>query len=128
MKKVSIILLSGIIACSSTSKIARTSSSDIASNQLASVELPEATNSTTTPVSDPEMAKAAIMGSITAKRLTDGKKIYIQRCTKCHSMKDPANYTVQQWEPILRKMFVKARLTDEHDKELIRDYVIVRSK
>jgi hypothetical protein len=43
-------------------------------------------------------------------------------------MKDPANYTVQQWELILVKMFVKARLSDEDDKTVIRNYVIANSK
>lgn len=96
---------------------------------MASVALlPDASNSTPTTVTDPELVKAAIKGSITAERLAEGKKIYIQRCTKCHSMKDPANYTVQQWEPILVKMFVNTRLADEHDKTLIREYVIAKSK
>jgi hypothetical protein len=43
-------------------------------------------------------------------------------------MKEPANYTVEQWEPILLRMVVKAELTDEHEKTLIRDYVTAKSK
>lgn len=129
MKKVLIIFLTGIMACNSSSKVAKTSSTETASGQLASVPLlPEATNSTPSPVTDPELVKASIRSSMTAERLAEGKKIYIQRCTKCHSMKDPANYTVQQWEPILVKMFVRAKLADEHDKTVIRDYVIASSK
>lgn len=116
------------MACNSSSKVPKTST-ETASSQSAPVPLlPEATNSTPSPETDPELRKAAIKSSMTAERLSEGKKIYIQRCTKCHSMKDPANYTVQQWELILVKMFVKARLSDEDDKTVIRNYVIANSK
>src|SRR6476469_8733153 len=117
MKKVLILFLTGTMACNSSSKLAKTATPEIGSGQMASVTVsPEAANSIPAPVTDPELVKATIKSSMTAKRMSEGKKIYIQRCTKCHSMKDPANYTVQQWEPVLARMFVRSRLSDEHDK------------
>jgi hypothetical protein len=125
MKKVFVIFLTVIIACNSSSKVAKTSSQEIAPNPV--IILPEAGNLSSAET-DPSLEKATIKNNMTPKRLSEGKKIYIQRCTKCHSMKEPANYTVQQWVPILGKMFVNAKLSDEHDKTLIKNYVIANSK
>ena len=84
---------------------------------------------TTVTVADPELAKAIVkVPGMTAERLAEGNKIYIQDCTRCHGMKEPSNFTSAQWEPILLRMFVKAKLTDEHEKAIITDYVMAKSK
>jgi hypothetical protein len=123
MKKLGIILLTGLMACSSSSKIKKTNT--VAATSTTPVEV---STIPVTPV-DPELEKAMIkVPGITAERLAEGQKIYMQDCTRCHAMKDPANYTPLQWEPILVRMFANAKLTDEHEKTLIRDYVMAKSK
>lgn len=41
-----------------------------------------------------------------------GKEIYENNCAKCHQLYDPKSYSIQEWQPILKKMQVKARLQD----------------
>ncbi len=84
MKKCFIILSAGIMACHSTKKIT-------------TIEKP--------PEISPELqhAQAKVPG-ITMDRLTSGSKVYTQNCTACHALKEPANYTMEQWEPILMRM------------------------
>ena len=121
MKKLCIILLTGMMACSSSSKIKKTTT-------VAPTTPVEVATIPVTPV-DPELEKAMIkVPGITAERLAEGQKVYMQDCTRCHAMKDPANYTPIQWEPILVRMFANAKLTDDHEKTLIRDYVMAKSK
>lgn len=108
MKKCFIILLASIVACHSTKKITTAEKSPEISPEL-------------------QHAQAKIPG-ITMDRLTSGSKIYAQDCTRCHALKEPANYTIEQWEPILTRMYIKANITDEGEKTLIRDYVIAKSK
>ena len=129
MKKLLIILVTGMMACSSSSKIKKTTAVTVPTTTVDSTTVTTTTTTTTVSATDPEMAKAMMkVPGITAERLTEGQKVYVQDCTKCHALKDPANYTPQQWEPILVKMFANAKLTDEHEKGLIRDYVLAKSK
>ena len=110
MKKCFLILLAGMMACHSSKKMAA----------------PQAAKA---PEVNPELqhAQAKVPG-ITMDRLTEGSKVYAQNCAKCHSLKDPANYTMERWDPILKRMFPKAKVTDEAQQNLIRDYVMAKSK
>jgi len=54
--------------------------------------------------------------------------MYIRDCSGCHALKNPVNYTTEQWYPILTRMFVKSKITDSITKDLITDYVISKSK
>lgn len=65
---------------------------------------------------------------ITMEQLNLGKKTYIRSCAGCHALKDPAKYTPAKWEPILKKMFVKAKISDSTKILLITNYVIAKSK
>ncbi len=48
-----------------------------------------------------------------------GKEIYENNCAKCHQLYDPKSYSIQDWQPILKKMQIQARLQDaEMDKIL----------
>ena len=115
MKKFSIILLLGLIACGSASKI---------KNSTTTLPAPVAGSGTRDQVSG--IKNGEFPGVTTEKQ---AYKIYIRSCTSCHALKDPAKYTAEQWEPILPKMFVKAKLTSsEHEMAAIRDYVMARAK
>ncbi len=86
------------------------------------------TNKTITEV-NPELANAqAKVPGITMKELTDGRKLYIERCSNCHALKSPGDYTSQQWVPILAKMTERAHIYDEGQKQLIRNYLVAHSK
>ena len=65
---------------------------------------------------------------ITLTELQQGYKLYTIKCSACHRLHDPAEFTSQKWEPILLKMFGKAKITEENQKTLIHNYIITKSK
>ena len=65
---------------------------------------------------------------ITMERLKHGTRIYIRNCSACHALHSPTQFTAQQWQPILIKMFVKAKIKDSKTKTLITDYIVAKSK
>jgi len=58
---------------------------------------------------------------------TAGKDTYVAKCQQCHGLKDPGNYTVAQWGPILDHMAKKAQL-DETEKANVLAYVDANAK
>jgi len=85
--------------------------------------------STPKPEVNPELlsARAKVPG-ITLQELADGKKLFVERCSNCHALKNPSDYTPQQWDPILVRMTMKAHISDEGQKLLIRNYLVANSK
>ena len=65
---------------------------------------------------------------ITLNELQQGYSIYSIKCSACHRLHDPAEYPPDKWNPILSKMYIKAKITDENQKTLISNYVIAKSK
>lgn len=59
---------------------------------------------------------------ITFEELQDGYNLYIANCSGCHSLHVPSSKTEKQWEIILPKMVLKAKL-NIHEQELIRNYI-----
>lgn len=59
--------------------------------------------------------------------LQSGKRIYTDKCSGCHGVKNPAHYTAIQWESIMVKMGKKAKLKTE-EFEVISRYLITLSK
>ncbi|MCG2614482.1 hypothetical protein LZZ85_09330 [Terrimonas sp. NA20] len=47
---------------------------------------------------------------VSAETLAAGHTIYSTRCAKCHGEKPVANWTAEEWKPILKSMIPKARL------------------
>lgn len=57
--------------------------------------------------------------------LAEGKSLFVNNCAKCHNLKNPNNYTTEEWTPILLRMQKKAKITDA-DREAIYNYVTFR--
>ncbi|HMI06706.1 MAG TPA: cytochrome c [Flavobacterium sp.] len=45
--------------------------------------------------------------------LEEGKSLYENDCAKCHGLYKPTDFTREEWGPIMAKMQIKARITDE---------------
>lgn len=56
-----------------------------------------------------------------------GKAVFVNRCGKCHALKQPNNYTKGQWENILKAMAPKAKLTAE-ETDQVSAYLLANSK
>ena len=50
---------------------------------------------------------------LSSTQLKDAKKIYVNKCAKCHEFYDPKAYSDSEWKEWMLKMKKKARLKDE---------------
>lgn len=77
--------------------------------------------------SDLVRAQQQIPG-ITLYELQAGYKLFMNKCSGCHRLHNPREYTSDKWRGILSEMFVKAKLTDGKSKQLIENYLLVKSR
>jgi trimethylamine-N-oxide reductase (cytochrome c) len=56
-----------------------------------------------------------------------GKSTYMAKCGQCHGLKNPADFTVTEWGPILDNMARKAQL-DDIEKANVLAYVDANAK
>ena len=61
--------------------------------------------------------------NITSRALNDGRRLYIDHCSGCHSLYVPSRFNEEQWKYIVKKMQLKAKLTDA-EKELVLMYIL----
>lgn len=59
---------------------------------------------------------------------SDGYKFYVGKCSGCHRLHYPNEYTAVKWKPILSEMFLKAKLTEDKQKQLISGYLVAKSR
>jgi len=65
---------------------------------------------------------------VTLENANLGYKLYSEKCASCHQLYRPDKYTIVLWNSILPKMFPKAKVSDNEQQKLIRDYVRALSK
>ena len=65
---------------------------------------------------------------ITMEQAQKGNALYASHCSTCHHLYDPSKYSNEQWDKVLISMFPKAKITDEEQQRLIRDFLHARSK
>lgn len=56
---------------------------------------------------------------ITLEQLQTARKLYAIKCSSCHNLHLPREFTSAQWPGILDKMQPKAKITDEQKKLLL---------
>lgn len=59
--------------------------------------------------------------------LSPGEKIFYQRCTVCHSPKEPSHFTQLQWRGITQSMFPRAGL-NEGERDLVMEFLLKNAK
>ena len=55
------------------------------------------------------------------------RELYANKCTACHRLHRPSEYSKEKWPAILDRMAVKAKLAPEEDDEL-RQYLLSRAR
>ncbi|HEU0063415.1 MAG TPA: cytochrome c, partial [Flavisolibacter sp.] len=61
---------------------------------------------------------------ITLENGTKGYRLYRSKCASCHYLHQPGQFTEEEWNTILPRMFKKLKNTDEIERLLIKDYLI----
>jgi mono/diheme cytochrome c family protein len=54
-----------------------------------------------------------------AASVIEGEKTYKASCGRCHGLKDPASYTAKEWEPIMKSMAPKAKLSEQETSNVM---------
>ena len=70
-----------------------------------------------TTVTPPPPAETVMTRSIDVKA-DQGKVVFTQKCGKCHALKNPADFTADQWDSILKRMAPNARLTPDETEQV----------
>ena len=65
---------------------------------------------------------------ITVEKAEKGYLLYKSKCSGCHRLHSPSEYTITKWEKNLAEMYPKAKVTTTEEKQLIRDYLFSLSK
>ena len=65
---------------------------------------------------------------ITMAELQNGYKIYTIKCSACHRLHDPKEYISDKWKTILDEMFIKAKISDDRQKQLVTDFLVAKSR
>lgn len=76
---------------------------------------------------DLAMATQKVPG-ITINELKEGYKLYVENCSGCHQLHKPDEFTGPEWRAILPEMFSRVNGLADSKKNLIKDYVIAKSK
>jgi hypothetical protein len=74
--------------------------------------------------SDVAIAKAHWQGT-TLDNLTQGYSIFDDKCTDCHGVKKPQDFTTDEWNSIMPKMGRKAKL-DSTQYALVFHYILTK--
>ena len=59
--------------------------------------------------------------------LVQGRQLYIENCSGCHSLKSPTDYSADEWRENVAEMKVKAKIRSG-DSELILKYLLVANR
>jgi len=60
------------------------------------------------------------------KHLAEGHQLYIIKCSSCHSLYKPTDFTEEKWNKLYPEMSMEARL-DSAQHHLILNYLVVMS-
>ena len=86
----------------------------------------------TTPASAPRITAAFIRAGgrvhADASTLTEGRRLFLNRCIQCHSLPSVAKYEPERLTAILTKMAARANLNEEQHDAVLKYVLTVRSQ
>jgi cytochrome c2 len=59
--------------------------------------------------------------------IEEGEKLFAANCVKCHALKDPKNFTAEEWKEIVPRMAVKAKIDTDTENKIL-EYVLANAK
>ncbi len=61
----------------------------------------------------------AAKNSRSAHEMTEGERLYRANCASCHSLRNPADYTDEQWVKYVAKYGEKLNLSEEKQAKIL---------
>jgi len=68
-----------------------------------------------------------VKSKMTVDSVKTGNELYVNKCSRCHKLKDPAKYTMVQWPGLVNKMQKRSKITDE-EKAILLTYLATEAK
>lgn len=59
--------------------------------------------------------------------VSEGSQLFETNCVRCHKLKNPSDYTAEEWKDIVPRMAVKAKI-DSYTENKILEYVMANAK
>jgi serine protease inhibitor ecotin len=66
--------------------------------------------------------------NVDVNNLEVGHTVYAKNCSGCHRLFNPNEFDYMQWQPILQRMFKKAKVEDKTTKSFIANYIAAKCK
>jgi mono/diheme cytochrome c family protein len=86
----------------------------------------------TTPASAPPITasfiRAGVRSHADAPTLTEGRRLFLNRCIQCHALPHVAKYDPQKLTAILKTMAGRANMNEEQHDALLKYLLTVRSQ
>ena len=57
--------------------------------------------------------------TVNADTLERSRALYVTRCSSCHSLNDPRDYTAEEWPGWMQKMARKAKINSEQERQIL---------
>jgi hypothetical protein len=57
--------------------------------------------------------------TVNTESLERSRALYVTRCSSCHSLSDPRDYTEKEWPDWMHKMARKAKINAEQEQHLL---------
>lgn len=73
----------------------------------------------------PSLYKPNVADAKVQESLLNGRKIYVARCSNCHNLHLPKEFSSDVWKKQLDLMQVRAGISDD-EKKLILDYLLYK--
>jgi hypothetical protein len=59
-------------------------------------------------------------------QLEEGRTLYIQKCSGCHTLRLPSEFTEEKWGTIIQEMKMKAKLDEEESRKVLQYIVTIK--
>jgi mono/diheme cytochrome c family protein len=73
----------------------------------------------------PSLYKPNVADAKVQESLLNGRKLYVARCSNCHNLHLPKEFSSEIWKKQLDLMQVRAGISDD-EKKLILDYLLYK--
>ncbi len=117
MKKAFLLSVLGLFVFIACNKKAVPTGTTTAPNDKTAAEKTAVTDtvSKVTPAAD----MSPVAGMSNEAQIANGETIFKTKCTKCHGLKNTADYTSDRWDSILKTMIPRAKLDGTEQYEVL---------